>query len=97
MELLPAGFRGFLGCRMQCFPARSTFTTQQIAIYETTNIIEVYIQSKPLCSTWNGGASILGVHNATGTAAVAVPGHNYPTQWSAINEGWRWTPAVQAT
>ncbi len=79
------------------FSCTSTFTTQQIAIYETTNIVEVYIQSKPLCSTWNAGASILGVHNATGTAAVAVAGHNYPTQWSATNEAWRWTPAGAST
>ncbi len=75
------------------FSCTGSFTTQQIAIYETTNIIEVYIQEKPLCSTWNGGASILGLHNATGTQAVVVPGRNFPAQWSAINEGWRWTPA----
>ncbi|MBL0015287.1 MAG: gliding motility-associated C-terminal domain-containing protein [Bacteroidetes bacterium] len=75
------------------FSCTNITTTQQIAIYETTNIIEVYIQDKPLCSTWNGGASILGVHNANGTQAVVVPGHNYPTQWSSINEAWRWEPA----
>ena len=75
------------------FSCTGLLTTQQIAIYETTNIIEVYIQNKPLCATWNAGASILGLHNATGTAAVVVPGRNYPTQWSAVNEGWRWTPA----
>lgn len=75
------------------FSCTSSFTTQQIAIYETTNIIEVYIQDKPLCSTWNSGASILGLHNANGTQAVVVPGRNYPSQWSATNEGWRFTPA----
>jgi gliding motility-associated-like protein len=75
------------------FSCTGFFTTQQIAIYETTNIIEVYIQEKPLCTTWNSGASILGVHNSTGTAAIVAPGRNFPNQWSAINEGWRWTPA----
>jgi gliding motility-associated-like protein len=75
------------------FSCTGLFTTQQIAIYETTNIIEVYIQDKPLCTTWNGGASILGVHNATGTQAVVAPGRNFPNQWSAVNEGWRWEPA----
>ncbi len=75
------------------FSCTNVTTSQQIAIYETTNIVEVYIRSKPLCSTWNGGASILGVHNATGTQAVVVPGRNYPTQWSANNEGWRFVPA----
>lgn len=75
------------------FSCTNVTTSQQIAIYETTNIVEVYIRSKPLCATWNGGASILGVHNATGTQAVVVPGRNYPTQWSATNEGWRFVPA----
>ncbi len=75
------------------FSCTGITTSQQIAIYETTNIVEVYIRSKPLCSTWNGGASILGVHNANGTQAVVVPGRNYPTQWSATNEGWRFVPA----
>jgi gliding motility-associated-like protein len=75
------------------FSCTSSFTTQQIAIYETTNIIEVYIQDKPLCSTWNSGASILGVHNDPANQAVVVAGHNYPTQWSSTNEAWRWTPA----
>jgi gliding motility-associated-like protein len=75
------------------FSCTNITTTQQVAIYETTNIVEVYIRDKPLCATWNGGASILGVHNATGTQAVVVPGRNYPTQWSATNEGWRFVPA----
>ena len=75
------------------FSCTGVTTTQQIAIYETTNIIEVYIRDKPLCATWNGGASILGVHNSNGTQAVVVPGRNYPSQWSAQFEGWRFEPA----
>ncbi len=75
------------------FSCTGIFTTQQIAIYETTNIIEVYIQSKPLCTTWQNGASILAVHNSTGTQAVVPAGRNFPNQWAAVNEGWRWTPA----
>lgn len=70
----------------------SQLATQQIAIYETTNIIEVYIQSKPLCSSWNSGTAILGIQNANGTQATVVPGRNHPTQWTANNEGWRFVP-----
>jgi gliding motility-associated-like protein len=78
------------------FSCTSITTTQQIAIYETTNIIEVYIQDKPQCNTWNNGAAILGVHNSNGTQAVVAPGRNFPNQWAAVNEGWRWTPAGNA-
>ena len=37
------------------FACNNITTTQQIVLYETTNIIEVYIQDKPTCSTWNNG------------------------------------------
>ena len=66
--------------------------TSQVVLYETTSIIDIYIKDKPLCSTWNSGAAIEGIQNATGTQAMAVPGRNYPTQWSATNDGQRFTP-----
>lgn len=70
---------------------------QQIVIYETTNIIEVYIDLKEACpdggffSGWNDGLAVLGIQNAAGTLAYPVPGRNN-TVWTANNEGWRWTP-----
>lgn len=67
---------------------------QQIVIYETTNIIEVYIEEKNSCGGilgWNDGLAILGIQNAAGTQAYFVPGRNN-TAWTASNEGWRWTP-----
>jgi gliding motility-associated-like protein len=67
--------------------------TQQIVLYETTNIIETYIANKPLCSTWNGGAAIHGIHNANGTAATVVPGRNFPSQWAVTNDAWAFLPA----
>src|SRR3990172_1427500 len=70
----------------------SLIATSQIVLYETTNIIDIYIQNKPLCPSWNSGAAIEGIQNAAGTAAVAVPGRNYPTQWTASNDGQRFTP-----
>jgi hypothetical protein len=66
--------------------------THQIVLYETTNIIEIYIQNKPLCIFWNSGAAIEGIQNSTGTQAYVVPGRNYPTQWTATNDAWRFTP-----
>jgi gliding motility-associated-like protein len=67
------------------------FATHQIVFYETTNIIDIYIQNKPVCMGWNDGLAIEGIHNSTGTAAVTVPGRNN-TVWTATNDGQRFTP-----
>ncbi|MCC7303553.1 MAG: gliding motility-associated C-terminal domain-containing protein [Bacteroidia bacterium] len=74
-----------------------TPATQQIVLYETTNIIDNFLNVKPLCAGWNGGKAIQGLHNAAGTLATVVPGRNSPTQWTANNEGRRYTPAGAAT
>lgn len=71
----------------------SMLASQQIVLHESTNIIDIYISNKPTCSSWNGGYAIEGIQNATGTAAFAVPGRNYPTVWSATNDGKRFMPA----
>lgn len=65
--------------------------TSQIVLYESTNIIEVYILNKPLCSSWNSGNGLIGIQNATGTVGLTPPGRN-TGQWTAANEAWRFTP-----
>lgn len=70
-----------------------TPNTQQVCLYETTNIIDNFIQVKPACPSWNGGYAIQALHNATGTGATVVPGRNYPTNWTANNDGRRYTPS----
>ena len=65
--------------------------TGEIMLYESTNTIEMHIQRKDLAATWNGGNAIMGMQNAGGTSADVVPGRNYPTQWTAYNDAWRFT------
>jgi gliding motility-associated-like protein len=65
--------------------------THQIVIYESTNVIEVYIQNKPLCTTWNSGNAVIGIQNAAGSSGICPPGRN-TGQWTASNEAWRFTP-----
>jgi gliding motility-associated-like protein len=80
------------GCSM--FSCTTQWITTQIILYEGTNNIEVHIQHKDICS-WNGGYAIVGVQNATGTAATAAPGRDYPSVWSIMSspyEAWRFTP-----
>src|SRR5258706_2373668 len=75
---------------VQC---NNLIATHQIVLYETTNIIEIYIQDKPICITWNAAAAIEGIQDNTGTQAYVVPGRNYPSVWTATNDAWRFTPS----
>ncbi len=75
------------------FSCNSMMATSQLVLHETTNIIDVYIRDKPICSSWNSGAAILGIVDQTATNGYTVAGYNYPTMWSATNEGWRFEPS----
>jgi len=70
--------------------------THQVVLYETSNIIEVYIQNKPLCSSWQSGVGLVGIQNAAGTLGMAAPGRNTGA-WTASNEAWRFTPTGSTT
>ncbi len=65
--------------------------THQIVLYETTNVIEVYMQNKPTCTSWNGGRAIVGIQNSNGSIGYTAPNRN-STQWTTTNEAWRFTP-----
>ena len=67
----------------------------QIVLFESTNIVEVHIRNKTICTNWppsSPGAAIVGMQNATGTSAVFPPNRN-GGRWSAQNESWRFTPS----
>jgi len=69
------------------------YLTTQVIIYETTGIAEVHIGHHTACTAWNGGYGIVGVKDPTGTIATTAPGRDYPTDWAATNEAWRFTPS----
>src|SRR5665213_2664574 len=79
------------------YSCTTTHCTQQITLYETTNIIENFISTKGLCSGWNGGNAIQAIQNPTGTAAVVNGTRNYPTQWTTTNDAIRYTPTGAPT
>src|SRR5690606_38545117 len=74
----------------QCGQAQGT-QTSQIVMYETTNVIEVYIEKRTPCTTFNSGSGLVGIQNDTGTVAYTPPGRNTGA-WSAFNEAWRFSP-----
>ena len=68
--------------------------TQMVVFYETTNIIDIYIQDKPSCPTWNAGNAALGIQNDDGDIAFVPPGRNTSdSPWETTNEAWRFIPA----
>lgn len=67
------------------------FATSQVVLYETTNVIEIYIQQKQDLHAWNSGLAIEGIENNAATVAYTVPGRN-ATVWTANNDAWRFTP-----
>ena len=73
----------------QCTGNQGTF---HIVIYESSNVIENYIQDKPACIQWQGGTAVQGIHNAAGTIGIAVPGRN-STAWVTNNDAYRWSPS----
>jgi len=70
----------------------SDLQTYQIALYETTNIIDVYVKKRTSCTNANLGNGLIGIQNQTGTNAVVPPNRNTGT-WNTTNEAWRFSPS----
>lgn len=73
------------------YSCTSLLFSEQVILYETTNIIETHILDKPLCLSWNNGAAIHGIQVDPMTGFV-VPGRNFGSQWATSSEGFRFTP-----
>lgn len=69
--------------------------TSQVVLHESTNIIEIFVNKRTSCVTWNSGSGLIGLINGSGTEAVVPPGRNTGT-WSTTNEAWRFTPFGEA-
>ncbi len=67
-----------------CFFGSTTQTANgQIILHEGTNCVELQINNIDA----TGQLATMGIENATGTAAITVPGRN-STGWTATNQGW---------
>ncbi|NNM09587.1 MAG: gliding motility-associated C-terminal domain-containing protein [Flavobacteriaceae bacterium] len=74
------------------FSCTNLIMTSQIVMYETTNVIEVYIEERSdQCPTWNDGLAIIGIQNQDGTVGFTPPDRN-TGNWQANEEAWRFTP-----
>ena len=67
-------------------------TSSQLVLHESSNIIDVFVDSKPRCNIWNGGRSVIGIQNNTGTQGIAPPGRNTGSYNISSQEAWRFLP-----
>jgi hypothetical protein len=75
------------------YSCTSLRSTHMMVLYETTNVIEVYVQNKATCSGWNGGRAVIGIQNANGTQGYTPPGRN-TGQWTVTTpEAWQFVPS----
>ena len=72
-----------------CNTVKSSF---QMILHETSNIIDVQLIDKQICTTWQAGRAVTGIINDTGMLGIAAPGRNTGT-WSAYHEAWRFSRA----
>ncbi|PSG91770.1 PKD domain-containing protein, partial [Aurantibacter aestuarii] len=76
------------------FSCTSLEATHMAVMYETTNVIDIYVRDKPTCTTFNGGRAAIGIQNDPGTTAFVPPGRNVSdSPWTTTDEAWRFTPA----
>ena len=77
----------------QCQTTRSSF---QMVLYETSNILDVQLIDKQVCTTWNAGNAVTGIINNDGLFAVTPPNRNTGS-WTALQEGWRFQRPFSTT
>ena len=105
--------QGIVGCRkfiaewndIPMYSDNSILYSGMIVLYETTNIIEVYIEEKRIdnnnVSPWNDGNAIVGIQgdyvgpvtNPANEYAVAPCRNGLDTNWEVTNEAWRFVPS----
>lgn len=72
----------------------SQLYTGMIVFYENTNIIDVYIEQKSVCASWNDGNAIVGIQNGAGNQAFFPANRNgLSPNWTTSNEAWRFVPS----
>jgi gliding motility-associated-like protein len=76
---------------VKLFDCPGVTTTFQMVMYESTNIVEVYVQDKPICNGGNAKA-IIGIQDLNaGPSTLSAPGRNL-FQNNISNEAWQFKP-----
>ena len=59
-------------CQIAMFSCTDSIATSQVVMYEGSDRIDMFIESKPLCAGWNGGNAVQGLVNLGSTVADIV-------------------------
>ena len=78
---------------VECPPHAIPGQTHQIALHETTNIIDIVVTQHNGCPLDARGAAVMGINNPTGTVAYTPPGKNQSTFDIPPQNSWRFTPS----
>lgn len=78
---------------MAHFSCNNLRSTHMMVLYETTNVIDVYVEKKQTCNNWNGGRAVIGIQNFNGTQGLAAPNRNTGPWTVSTPEAWRFSPA----
>lgn len=79
---------------MNHFNCDNKKSTLQVVLYETTNIIDVFIKDKPLtCAAGNEKQALIGLTNGSEKNPIGIfPPNRNKGIWETQNEAWRFTP-----
>jgi gliding motility-associated-like protein len=90
-------------CNTPMYLCNNLIANQYVLMFEGSNKIEMHIDEKPLCSSWNNGAAVQGLVNENSTLfeivndPILLQPRNYPLNWTAFNEGWSFIPNANFT
>jgi gliding motility-associated-like protein len=73
------------------FNCPTSRVTSQMVLYETTGLIDIFVENKPQCS-FNGNNGIIAIQDWTRTKGIPAPSRDAGS-WIAQNEAYRFTPA----
>ncbi len=82
---------------MAHFACNNLRSTHMMVLYETTNVIDVYVEKKETCQTWNSGRAVIGIQNFNGSQGLAAPGRNTGPWQVFTPEAWRFSPSGTPT
>ena len=71
--------------------------TQQIVLYETIGIVEIFVFDKDICTNWNSGRTMIGMQNFLKNSSIMAPGRRAtdpPWGTQGMNESWRFVPSA---
>jgi hypothetical protein len=83
---------------MPLYFCSTDFGKFQVVLHETTNIIDMHLDTVPVCIDWptttvsTAGSGVQGMQNFNATKYLAAPGRN-GSAWSAFSESWRISPS----